>query len=179
MPLRVLLALIVLGGVGAFAAYKVYLPKQIERQKARNEMTRRTQEKQTHRRPGQLEIDDDDPRLIAASDEARKRYPEFVKEFAARSSMQTFKALVNFTSEDKIQQAEWIVVDSADAANIAGTLENEPAAVIGFHKGEHVAASTEKLVDWMILGAGGGGTGNFVAGKRDELEMEGVAPGHR
>ena len=179
MPLRVLLALIVVFGAGAYGAYKVYLPKQIDRQRARNEVTRRQLEKHSHRRPGQLDIDEDDPRLIAASEEARAKYPEFVKSFGARTSMQTHLALVNFKTEDKLQQAEWITVDSADAPNIAGVLVDEPAAVIGFHKGDHVSASADRVVDWMIRGADGGSNGNFVAVKRAELEMEGVTPGHR
>lgn len=176
MSLKVILIAMILVAAGAVGVFKFYLPQQIEEQKARTEYNRREQDKKLQRRPGQIEIDDDDPRLLAASNDARTRFPDFAAAFAKRSSAETFTAAVNLTTASKGTTMEWIVVDTIDSISISGVLKDEPAGVTGHHKDERVTMPLDKVADWIVQSLGGLRDGNFIANKRDEIHFSASSP---
>ncbi|MFA6046612.1 MAG: DUF2314 domain-containing protein [Phycisphaerales bacterium] len=179
MSIRVLLVAIAIMAALAVGFFKVYLPGQVEAQRARSEYNRRELEKKSHRRPGQVEIDEDDPRLLQARDAARAHFSEFAASFAEHNSYHTHLAELSFPTADKLIDLEWITVDAIDATTISGTLVEEPAAVIGHHKGDRVTMSIDRVADWLVRSPEGIRAGNFVADKKMEIEAEEASKGPR
>lgn len=110
-----------------------------------------------------IEIEEDHPRMQAAVEEARRRWPEFVEAFEARGEQvrERFIVKAEFSEED---QAEfmWVAVTRIELDSIVGILMNDPHELIGVHRGGEVEISLDRLNDWLFPGEDGDAVGGFT-----------------
>lgn len=99
-----------------------------------------------------ISVPDEDPAMIAAVEEARRRWPEFVAAFEQRSpdvkSPFIVKAPVGPAGNEEFI---WIEVTGIEADTIYGNLGNEPAAIPNLKLGDRVRVPVAKLNDWLCL----------------------------
>jgi uncharacterized protein YegJ (DUF2314 family) len=99
-----------------------------------------------------VQIADDDPKMKAAVDEARRRWPEFVTAFNARAGEHfAIKAPVAF--EDNIEFI-WIEVDRIEGETVHGKLANDPVALGEMKLGDTVKVPLATLNDWNYVADG-------------------------
>jgi uncharacterized protein YegJ (DUF2314 family) len=106
-------------------------------------------------------ISDDDPELQAAVAEARRRWPEFVAAFEARSSSEDdhYSVKAPFGDDDNVEFM-WVEVTAIERETIFGTLANDPANIPSLTCGDRVQISVAKLSDWIVV-VDGEMTGGF------------------
>ncbi len=90
-----------------------------------------------------------DPRLLAAVREARRRWPEFVAAFEQRESGQMFSVKVP-VREGKRTEYMWLSVSALEHEMIYGRLDNEPVAMKRLHAGDRLRVPVRDLNDWLF-----------------------------
>jgi uncharacterized protein YegJ (DUF2314 family) len=97
-----------------------------------------------------VQLGADDPGLVAAAAEARRRWPEFVAAFNEHRAGR--KCAVKYAAPIKGGGAEqiWIMVTALGSDTISGTLANTPVADIGLKLGDAVTIPTGDIKDWLI-----------------------------
>lgn len=99
-----------------------------------------------------IEVPDDDPRMQAAVEEARARWPEFVAAFRARDGeMFSVKAPVHGGGNTEFI---WIEVESLEESIIRGKLGNDPVDLGGLKAGHDVRVAVADVNDWVFMRAG-------------------------
>jgi uncharacterized protein YegJ (DUF2314 family) len=93
-------------------------------------------------------ISPNDPRLLAAVREARRRWPEFVAAFEQRQSGQIFSVKVP-VREGKQTEYMWVSVSALEHEMIYGRLDNEPVAMKRLHAGDRLRVPVRDLNDWL------------------------------
>jgi len=93
-------------------------------------------------------IADNDPRLIAAVAEARRRWPEFVWAFEHRCAEQSFSVKAHFIDGDS-QEWMWVSVSSIVDGAINGSLGNAPVNVQNVREGDKVTLRASEIGDWV------------------------------
>ena len=122
-----------------------------------------------------VQLGADDPGLVAAAAEARRRWPEFVaacsEQRPGRTCAVKYSAPIRGGGDEHI----WIMVTALRNDTIAGTLGNAPVEDIGLKLGDAVTIQTDDVKDWLIT-EGRSMTGGFsvstlrnAAGKRDRF----------
>jgi uncharacterized protein YegJ (DUF2314 family) len=122
-----------------------------------------------------VQLGADDPGLVAAAAEARRRWPEFVAAFneqrPGRKCAVKYSAPIKGGGDEHI----WIMVTALGSDTISGTLGNAPVADIGLKLGEAVTIQTADIKDWLVTD-GSSMTGGFsiatlknAAGKREQF----------
>ena len=122
-----------------------------------------------------VQLGADDPGLVAAAAEARRRWPEFVAAFneqrPGRKCAVKYAAPIKGGGEELI----WIMVTALGSGTISGTLGNAPVADIGLKLGEAVTIQTADIKDWLVTD-GSSMTGGFsiatlknAAGQREQF----------
>jgi uncharacterized protein YegJ (DUF2314 family) len=96
-----------------------------------------------------IRVDDDDPRMLAAVTEARKRWPEFVTAFKQRAG-QNFAVKAPVTVGDNTEFI-WISVDGLEPEYVHGTLDNDPVDLGDLKHGSRVEVAVKDLNDWAFL----------------------------
>lgn len=94
-----------------------------------------------------VRIADDDPRMIAAVAEARRRWPEFVAAFKARQPDGIYSAKAAVTREGNTEFI-WMEVIGLEPEFIHGKLANEPVDLGGLKLGDQVEVPVSDLNDW-------------------------------
>jgi uncharacterized protein YegJ (DUF2314 family) len=94
-------------------------------------------------------VDDDDPRMLAAVNEARSRWPEFVTAFKQRSG-KSFSVKAPVTVGEHTEFI-WISVDGLEPDYIHGTLDNDPVDLGDLKAGSRVEVPVKELNDWVYL----------------------------
>ena len=99
-------------------------------------------------------ISGEDPRMVEATAEARRRLPEFVAAFHTMSDYGSFLVKGPFTDGT---HTEFMWVQSTEIAGetIRGTLMNEPFQVRGVRQGATVEVSFGAVSDWGYVGPEG------------------------
>jgi uncharacterized protein YegJ (DUF2314 family) len=90
----------------------------------------------------------DDPRMLAAVREARRRWPEFVTAFEQRDSGQIFSAKIPLREKGRTEFM-WISVSALENGMIYGRLDNEPVKVKNLRSGSCVRVPVRDLNDWL------------------------------
>ena len=120
-----------------------------------------------------VQLGADDPGLVAAAAEAKRRWPEFVAAFNERRPGR--KCAVKYAAPIKGGGDEqiWIMVTALGSGTISGTLGNAPVEDIGLRLGDAVTIQTGDIEDWLFTD-GQSMTGGFsiatlrnAAGKRE------------
>ena len=93
----------------------------------------------------------DDPEMLAATAEARRTWPEFVKAFAQKPvSSESFSAKFPFDAPDQ-KEFMWVEVLSIQGDTVVGRLGNDPVWVKDLKLGDEVTMKVSQLSDWMYL----------------------------
>lgn len=100
------------------------------------------------RQPPVMLIEDDDPQLKAAVEEARPRWPEFILAFEQRQPNQTF-AVKKLFRDGEQREWMWVHVSSLTAELIKGKLGNTSASVQNVREGDHVVVGVSEIGDWV------------------------------
>jgi uncharacterized protein YegJ (DUF2314 family) len=90
-----------------------------------------------------------DPRLLAAVREARRRWPEFVAAFEQRETGQLFSVKVP-VREGKQTEYMWLSVSALEHEMIYGRLDNEPVHMKRLHAGDRLRVPVRDLNDWLF-----------------------------
>lgn len=109
-----------------------------------------------------IEIEEDHPRMKAAVEEARSRWPEFAKAFRDRGEVGGRFIVKAEFSEGEQSEFMWIEVDRIDEDHVFGTLMNDPHELIGIHRGSEVDLPLDRLNDWLFPGEDGEAVGGFT-----------------
>ena len=98
-----------------------------------------------------VQLGADDPGLVAAAAEAKRRWPEFVAAFNERRPGR--QCAVKYAAPIKGGGGEqiWITVTSLGDGTISGTLANAPVADIGLKRGDAVTIETDDVKDWLFI----------------------------
>jgi uncharacterized protein YegJ (DUF2314 family) len=123
-----------------------------------------------------VQLGADDPGLVAAAVEAKRRWPEFVAAFnehrPGRKCAVKYAAPIKGGGDEQI----WIMVTALGSGTISGTLGNAPVEDIGLKLGDGVTIQTSDVKDWLFTD-GQSMTGGFsvatlrnAAGKREQFK---------
>jgi uncharacterized protein YegJ (DUF2314 family) len=88
--------------------------------------------------------------LARATQEARKRWPEFVAAFGVRRPGEGFGVKKAFQGEEKVEHM-WIEVSAIEGVTIRGRLANEPKHVSSLKIKDPVTAQVDEIEDWLFL----------------------------
>jgi uncharacterized protein YegJ (DUF2314 family) len=110
--------------------------------------------------PPVLRLDDQDPKLLAAKEEARRRFPEFLDAFK-RKDGEMFSVKAPVTAGGRTEHI-WIDVDHVDDDRIGGKLGNEPVDLGPMKIGDRVDVAISEIEDWVVI-RGGAPTGLFTS----------------
>ena len=109
----------------------------------------------------------DDPEMLAATAEARKTWPEFVKAFRNKpENSESFSAKFPFDAPDQ-KEFMWVEVVSINGDTVVGRLGNDPVWVKDLKLGDEVTMKLSQLSDWMYLK-----DGEIVGGYTVKVLME-------
>lgn len=100
--------------------------------------------------PEIIHVADNDPRMKAAVATARKRWPEFVKRFAARKPGEVMSVKKRFEDENGSEYM-WVAVESITDGIAKGKLNNRPATVKNIKLGDEASVTPDELNDWLYL----------------------------
>lgn len=92
---------------------------------------------------------DDDPRLRAAEDEARRRFSEFASAFDKKDGT-GFSIKTRITSHGNSEHI-WVEVDRISDGKIEGRLGNDPVDLGDLKIGSKVEVEISQLKDWVFL----------------------------
>ena len=126
--------------------------------------------------------DANDADLKAATEEARRRWPEFVQAFAGKKEEQIFAVKAPF-KDGEHTEFMWIKVLRIEDEFLQGVIDNDPVQVKKFKRGTRVRLRAKALTDWMYTDGDDiiGGFTNKALDKaaqarldklRDEIESE-------
>jgi uncharacterized protein YegJ (DUF2314 family) len=97
-----------------------------------------------------VQLGADDPGLVAAAAEAKRRWPEFVAAFnehrPGRKCAVKYSAPIKGGGDEHI----WIMVTALGTDTISGTLGNAPVADIGLKLGDAVTIKKDDVQDWLF-----------------------------
>jgi len=119
-----------------------------------------------------VQVKSDDPRMVSAVEEARRRWPEFVAAFQNRSSSEQIFAVKARFTEGEDEEFMWVSVQNLEGDCITGRLENSPAVLKSIKEGDTVAVQVEQTNDWFY-GGENQSTGGFTIKVMDEVMNKG------
>ena len=96
-----------------------------------------------------IQVDDDDPRMVAAVAEARRRWPEFVEAFN-RNEGEHFSVKAPITADGNTEFI-WIEVAGLEPEYIHGRLGNDPVDLGSLKLGDPVEILLKDLNDWAFI----------------------------
>ncbi len=123
---------------------------------------------------GIIMVPDEDPRLAAATAEARRRWPEFLAEFNKHEKNVAYAVKLPFkvVGEEGGSEHMWISVTSVEGNTIKGRLDNEPGQNVGVKLGDEVTTSVEEIEDWMVGRGAGNLRGLFSVPVLEQIKKE-------
>lgn len=112
--------------------------------------------------PPVFNIDADD--ILAAIEEARRRWPEFVEHFAKRdpAADEPFLVKAAFMVDDDNVEHMWVQVFGMEPKYVHGYLANDPVNNARLKIGDQVEVPVELISDWACVDRDGNMLGNFT-----------------
>jgi uncharacterized protein YegJ (DUF2314 family) len=92
--------------------------------------------------------DADDADLKAATEEARRRWPEFAQAFAGKKADQIFAVKAPF-KDGEHTEFMWMKILKIEDEFLQGVIDNDPVRVAKFKRGTRVRLRVKALTDWM------------------------------
>lgn len=109
----------------------------------------------------------DDPQMLAATEEARRTWPEFVQAFRKKpENTESYAAKFPFDAPDQ-KEFMWVEVVAIKEDTIVGRLGNDPVWVKDLKLGDEVTMKVSELSDWMYFK-----DGEIVGGYTVKVLME-------
>lgn len=106
-------------------------------------------------------MSDDDTELIAAMDEARRRFGEFEDAFAERGpDGRPFAIKAAFSDGDHTEHM-WVEVTAIEAGRVLGFLRSSPVNIRGLTQDQRVTVNVTDISDWIGV-SNGKPIGNFT-----------------
>ncbi len=96
-----------------------------------------------------IQVEADDPRMQAAVQQARARWPEFVEAFQKRDG-ENFSIKAPITADDR-REFIWVEVDGLEPDFIHGTIANNPVDLGDLRMGDRVEVPLKDLNDWAFI----------------------------
>ena len=93
----------------------------------------------------------DDPRLAAATAEARRRWPEFVAAFQHPNGKNAFAVKHAFPLKRGSVEHMWVEVTSINGNQVQGKLLDQPYGDIGLKEGDPVTLTPDQIEDWIYM----------------------------
>ena len=118
-----------------------------------------------------VQASDNDPRMIAATTEARSRWAEFVTAFEHPGSRHGFAVKHAFPVKGGGNEHMWVNVTAIQGNQISGTLDDEPLGDIGLKGTDPVTLTVSQVEDWAYLD-NGKMVGGFSAAVLEAIEAE-------
>jgi len=115
-------------------------------------------------------VDGEDPRMQAAVDEARRRWPEFVAAFETRGP-EHFSVKSPITAGGNTEFI-WIEVTAIENDTILGTLANDPMDLGRLKLGSRVRTSAAELNDWIFFDEKDAMHGGFTIKVVEDISRE-------
>lgn len=98
-----------------------------------------------------IPVDPEDPRLLRATEEARKGLKTFLKHLASPApDMASFAVKAAFV-EGSIVEAIWVSDVTYASGVFTGRLSNDPQNLRRLHYGDLVKIKETEILDWMIV----------------------------
>ncbi|QKK07010.1 MAG: DUF2314 domain-containing protein [Planctomycetota bacterium] len=121
---------------------------------------------------GWSSVPEDHPDIVAARQEAKDSFGEFLTLLKARRPMTAYTVDVLYEEDGK---SEYLTLDvlSANETEITGTIVGYPKQVKKY-SGEEVTAQTANLSDWRVETPEGDVRGGFVSDVRARLQRAGT-----
>ncbi len=115
----------------------------------------------------------DDPRLVAATREARERWDEFEQAFRDREEGVAYAVKFALPTPDGSTEHLWMQVTEIHDGDVTGILDNNPAQKVGYTRGDEVSVSVDSIEDWLIGRGPQDITGGFTIRVLQQIEREG------
>jgi uncharacterized protein YegJ (DUF2314 family) len=96
------------------------------------------------------EVDADDPRMIAAVEEARARWSEFAAAVERIGNPEQTLLKAPFRDGEELEHM-WVAVESAGAEGATGTLVSRPFKVRTVKEGQRVEVARSEITDWVFV----------------------------
>lgn len=90
----------------------------------------------------------DDVELQAATDEAQRRWPEFLEALRNRAAREAYAVKAAFRDGEEVEHM-WVQVQSADENSIVGILDNDPQIVGNVKYQQPVKLPVSDMEDWV------------------------------
>jgi uncharacterized protein YegJ (DUF2314 family) len=115
-------------------------------------------------------VDGEDPRMQAAVEEARRRWPEFVTAFESRGPGQcSVKCPISGGGNTEFI---WIEVTAIENETIYGTLANDPMDLGALKLGSRVKATAGEINDWIFFDETDSMHGGFTIKVVEDISKE-------
>jgi len=115
-------------------------------------------------------MEEDDAKLRAAAEEARRRWPEFVAAFRKRDGDQLFSIKAPFRDSEEVEWM-WVAVSQITEEAVEGNLGNAPVNLHNIREGDHVRIPISSIADWGYL-VGDKMVGGFSVKVLDQADGE-------
>lgn len=103
--------------------------------------------------PPVIHVDEDDPRMLAAVEAARRTWPDFVGAFENRTPDQTFSVKAPLRDSTGCEQI-WLTVTALENDIIYGIVGNEPVRLKRYKLDDRARVPLSELSDWMYFDDG-------------------------
>lgn len=117
-------------------------------------------------------IEDNDPRLVAATEEARRRWPEFQKAFRDRGTNRRCFVKVRVDAEPKGYEYLWVEADQVSGDTVWGRVNSTPMHTTKVREGQPLTLRISEVWDWAVSQGD-----RIVAGGFQAAVLESVASG--
>jgi uncharacterized protein YegJ (DUF2314 family) len=97
-----------------------------------------------------ISVDSDSPAMVAAVEEARHRWPEFVSAVGRLQDRESTIVKGRFT-DGEFTEHMWVYVESADEAGAKGKLASQPMHVRFLREGSAVEVPLAEVPDWGYI----------------------------
>jgi uncharacterized protein YegJ (DUF2314 family) len=91
-----------------------------------------------------------DPRMLAASEEARSKWPEFVDAVNAQNRKQKCLIKSGFALPNNNVEYLWITVTGIEGSKVTGTLNSRPYHVADLQQDQVVTVDSSSVADWLV-----------------------------
>ncbi|MBX3392567.1 MAG: DUF2314 domain-containing protein [Phycisphaeraceae bacterium] len=95
-------------------------------------------------------VEDGDPRLVAATEEARRRWPEFEKAFQDRGTSRRCFVKVRVDAEPRGYEYLWVEADMVTGNTIWGRVNSTPMHTTRVREGEPLTIYLPEVWDWAV-----------------------------
>jgi uncharacterized protein YegJ (DUF2314 family) len=97
-----------------------------------------------------VHVDTDDPRMVAARQEAIRRRPEFVSAFQSRKRDRQYAVKAPFKSASGEVEYLWVAARRLTKDEIVGLLANDPILDVGIKSGDQTTVKVADVHDWIV-----------------------------